>query len=81
MLLSALVAFVAIEATGIVTNGTEGTLSAYLQCLGGIKPRCRHVHLARLVLITFFGWVVAHLGWDVLGCDTHLHRRSVCSAG
>lgn len=80
-LVSVLVVGVALEGAGMVTTGTEGTLTTYMQHLAGTKPRCRHVYLGRLTLIAFFSWVVAHVGWDVLGCDLHVHRRPRCSVG
>ena len=57
--------------------GTEGTLSAHLRHLAGSNPRCRHVHVGRLVMVAFFGWATAHLGWGWFGVDTKpLWRKS-----
>lgn len=59
--------FIVLEGSGIADAGTRGTLSAYLRHLAGLEPRCRHMHLGRLALVGFFGWLIAHLGWGSFG--------------
>lgn len=62
--------FTALELVGMADAGTQGTLSAHLRHLSGSNPRCRHVHVGRLVMVAFFGWATAHLGWGLFGLDT-----------
>jgi hypothetical protein len=68
-MISALVGFAVLEGVGLATVGREATLSVYLRRLGGLEPRCRHRHLSRAVLLLFFGWATAHLGWGLLGWE------------
>lgn len=59
--------FSVIEAVGLLGVGPSATFSSYWRNVIGSDPRCRHANLGRLVMITFFGWVVAHLGWGLFG--------------
>lgn len=71
-------AFFAMEGYGLATEGYPATLSAFIHCLGGQRERCRHVHLSRVLIVAFFGWAIAHLGWGVLGWTPRRHH-SACS--
>lgn len=76
-LLATICGFAVLEGYGLATEGYPATLSAFLHRLGGQSEHCRHAHLSRLVIVGFFAWVVAHLGWGVLGWEPH--HRHVCS--
>lgn len=75
-IVAAVGSFVVLEATGIATEGTRGTLSAYLRHLAGLDPRCHHGHLGRLILVSICGWAVAHLGWGLFGFLPHSMLRN-----
>lgn len=68
--------FLVLESVGAAKEGPRGTLSAYLRHVAGLDPRCRHMYLGRLVMVGFFGWATAHLGWGLAGYIPQ--RRTSC---
>jgi hypothetical protein len=66
-LIAAVGSFAVIEGVALASAGHPGTLSAYIRHAAGLDPRCRHSHLGRAVILSFFAWAAVHLGWGVLG--------------
>lgn len=65
--LTVLSTFLTAEIIGLVTVGPEATLSYDIQCRAGTDEPCPHTALGRLVIVAFFAWATAHLGWGRFG--------------
>lgn len=74
--LAALVTFSGLEIAGLIAEGSPATLSAYLRQLAGTHPSCRHTRTGRVVILVAFGWLAAHLGWNLLGWDFRRKGRA-----
>jgi hypothetical protein len=68
-LVATLGSFAVLEATALATRGSPATLSAHIWRLAGIKPRCRHAHIGRSLILAVLMWAAAHLGWGILGFE------------
>lgn len=64
-----LAVFTAMETAALATEGTDGTLSAYLRLLAGTHPSCRHTPAGRGALVVVLVWLAAHVGWGLAGVD------------
>lgn len=72
---AALGSFAALETYGLVTEGSDATLSTYLRRRAGLLVPCRHTRWGRLFLIGFAVWLVAHIGWGKFGVGVRRPRQ------
>lgn len=64
-----LVSFFAVEIYGLITVGSDATLSTFLRRRAGLLEPCRHSLTGRTVIVAVGLWLIAHLGWGRWGFD------------